>query len=120
MGVTSDGRLSFTIFGTVDLFSSAAMSRQVWHHAAATYDAATGDARLYVDGALDTTQNVGANQIAATSAPLRIGAGTDFATGSAVPSQDPVLIDEAELFDRALMDSEIQAIFAAGSGGKCR
>ena len=30
------------------------------------------------------------------------------------------LIDEVEVFNRALSDSEIQAIYSAGSAGKCK
>ncbi len=41
----------------------------------------------------------------------RLRAGLDFAA---------VTIDEIEIFDRALLVSEIQAIFDAGSAGKCK
>jgi len=86
-----------------------------WHHVTATYDGT--NIFLYVDGTLDV------------SAP---------ATGSIVPNSEPVcigvnaqgtgglpmyffngLLDEVSLYNRALTASEIQAIYAAGSGGKC-
>ena len=83
----------------------------VWQHVAATYDGQM--MRIYVDG------------IERAAQPL---------SGLIDPTQDPVVIgrnvvnppfawngqiDEVELFNRALSQSEIQAIFNAGSAGKC-
>jgi len=87
-----------------------------WHHVAATVDrGSTTGGRLYVDGALvhtfDPTTRPGNT---ATGSFLRIGQQWI----SAIAFQGA--IDEVELFDRALMASEVQAIFQAGSGGKCK
>jgi plastocyanin len=83
-----------------------------FQHVAATYDGAM--MRIYVDG---------------------VEKGNMAATGSIDPTTDPLLIgrnavslnidwhgliDELEIFNRALSATEIAAIFNAGAGGKCK
>jgi concanavalin A-like lectin/glucanase superfamily protein/K319-like protein len=83
----------------------------VYRHIA--FSIKSGDSRLYVDGQL-----VGVNPLTFTSinptSNLQIGSG--FSGGRFFEGA----IDEVEIFDRALSASEIQAIFDAGSAGKCR
>jgi len=86
-----------------------------WHHVAGTYDGSY--LRLYVDGA-----EVGNG----TPTTIPIGYGLS-------PDNDLLIgkyggcslhfkgdIDEVEIFNRALLQSEIQAIYNAGSAGKCK
>ena len=84
-----------------------------WTHIALTYD--NGIIRSYVNGDLVHTFN-GSGVIGDAHPGLdnfRIG-------GRQVASQFFAgLIDEVDVFDRALTDSEVQAIFNAGTGGKC-
>jgi hypothetical protein len=119
LSVDAAGTLIFSIFDTVEMISTGLVAAEVFQHVAVTYDAATGMAAMYINGAPDKTQSVGSNQITPTTAALRVGAFTDFATG------DPVLfnsglIDEIEIYDRALMDAEILDIYDAGIVGKCK
>ncbi|OFW27597.1 MAG: hypothetical protein A3H27_07585 [Acidobacteria bacterium RIFCSPLOWO2_02_FULL_59_13] len=107
--------------------SSASLSTDTWHHVAFTWkrlSSATADAadgKLYVDGtAVSTTFTPnGYNEtfsIQYTNQPLFLGKTT-------IPSwAEPYngLIDEVEIFNRALIADEIQAINDAGSAGKCR
>jgi hypothetical protein len=79
----------------------------------------TTGGRLYVDGALvhtfDTTPLLGAVD---TTAPLHIG--QQPALGRGRPARHFLGgIDEVELFHRALTATEVGALFAAGSFGKC-
>jgi hypothetical protein len=96
----------------------------VWQHVAGTFDVATQAVRIYVDGVqVVTTQSPAQTQgpvtsIRVSNSPVRIGALQD-GTGNVTYSWSG-LIDEVDLFDRALSPSEIQAIYSAGSGGKCR
>ena len=53
-----------------------------------------------------------------SSSPLRIG--TIIGSGHGNSGVFDGLIDEVEIYDRALGASEIQAIFDAGSAGKCK
>jgi hypothetical protein len=89
-----------------------------WHHVAAVVDRAnaTSGVRLYVDGV----------QVFAGS-PLtgNLDNTSDLYLGMRTPAQNgggflPGDLDEVELIKRALTQQEIQAIFNAGSAGKCK
>jgi len=89
-----------------------------WHHVAAMVDRAnaTSGVRLYVDGV----------QVFAGS-PLtgNLDNTSDLYLGMRTPAQNggvflPGDLDEVELIKRALTQQEIQAIFNAGSAGKCK
>lgn len=96
----------------------------VFTHVAGTFDPATQDMKIYVDG-VDTEApvlpgSVDVNAIFASTTPVDIG--RTFCAGS---SQSPTdyfggLIDEVEIFSRALSGSEVQGIANAGAAGKCR
>ena len=86
-----------------------------WHHVAGVYDGT--NIYLYVDGTLDASTPASGN-IVQNSYPMTIGCNGQgvygypgyFYNGS---------IDEVSLYHRALSASEIQTIYATGSGGKC-
>jgi hypothetical protein len=89
-----------------------------WHHVAVTYDGSSDAAgvQIYLDGAPEemfVTQNELTESIL-NDVPLQIS-GRDGA--NAVFNG---LIDEVELFDRVLDESEILDIFEAGDAGKCK
>jgi Concanavalin A-like lectin/glucanases superfamily len=91
-----------------------------WSHVAATYDIATGIRSLYVNGVkvgLHTNSPVDA--VYASSAPVTIGAWSRDSGIGNTQNYFQGLIDEVSLYGRALSDSEIQAIYNAGSAGKC-
>ena len=85
-----------------------------WSHIAMTYDSATGENILYANG----------QQVASR---VRLG-GTFVSNKNVLIGREdssntrhfPGRIDEVEIFDRVLSGSEIQAIFDAGSAGKCK
>jgi hypothetical protein len=80
-----------------------------WTHLAGTFDGSTY--RFYINGTLAGT---GTGTLGpANNAPLLIGK-------SGTCENFVGLIDEVELFSRALSASEIQAIYNAGGAGKCR
>lgn len=85
-----------------------------FHHVAGTYDGATY--RLYVDGDLKGSVN-DATPVDYNGIPWTIG--TNYFTNSANRTFNGV-IDEVEIFNRALDQSEIQALYAAGTAGKCK
>ena len=102
-GLTSQG---------VDSLTSAIPGE--WVHIAAVRDNAAGKIALYVNGvkeaeAIDPTDSV------EYSVNLSLGGrpqiATEFYHGS---------IDEVEIFHRALSEQEIQTLYDAGSGGRCK
>jgi len=79
-----------------------------WTHLAGTFDGST--LRLYVNGELKASS---AGTLGAPNgASLMIGGSGGYATFSGS-------IDELALYNRALIPTEIQAIYDAGSSGKC-
>jgi hypothetical protein len=79
----------------------------VFHHVAGTYDGS--HMRLFLDGV----------EIDSLAVSGTVGAGTDVLLSSDWESLDG-LLDEIEIYNRALSTSEIQAIFDAGDDGKCK
>ncbi len=104
-----DGRLRL-IVGSRSTSSPPLLTANSFSHVAGTYDGQ--QLRLYINGALVATL-AGGVSIPPNSRTLRIGADSDgFSRFAGV-------IDEPSVYNRALLGSEIQGIFAAGSAGKC-
>ena len=83
-----------------------------WSHVAITHDGSTK--RIYVNGALDPVTQSQSGLYTGDTDPLEIGTHhfiQEFFSG---------LIDEVEIFSRALSQQEIQAIYDAGGAGKCK
>ncbi len=82
-----------------------------WYHVAGTYNGI--EARLYVDGVLESFLQVSGD----TSSTIDINIGRDVNTEAHFLNG---IVDEVEIFDRALSADEIQDIYLAGSAGKCK
>lgn len=80
-----------------------------WYHVAVTRDGS--EYRLYIDGDLVSVDS-DPNTIPDPRIGLHIGRGEFYRFIG--------MIDEVEIFDRALQGSEIRSIFDAGSAGKCK
>lgn len=90
-----------------------------FHHLAVTVDRSSQIVSFYLDGAVQLGQkNIAHIEDTSNSGRLFIGHRT-LDTPTALTAFNGVL-DEVDVFDRALSGSEIQAIFDAGSAGKCR
>jgi hypothetical protein len=85
-----------------------------WTHVAMTFDGTSGQYTLYVNGQSVASTNSAGPMFASTHNVL-IGREDSF-IGRAFNG----LIDEVTVYSRALSASEIQAIFNAGSQGKCK
>src|SRR5437588_3708094 len=93
--------------------SNTVVQKGRWYHVAATFKA-KAELKMYINGVLENTQAISGGR-AASGSPLLIG---NTAT-------DPTrlfsgLIDEAQMYNRALSASEIQSIFNADSAGLCK
>ena len=95
--------------------AGGALATSGFQHVALTYDKASGLARLYLNGTVVQDANLG-TFTPETSYDLYIGyrpmgiASTSFLG----------VLDEVSLYGRALDSAEIQAIYNAGSAGKCK
>src|SRR6266516_5121978 len=93
--------LNHPVFGTTAIPANS----NTWHHAAATYDGTTW--KLYLDGNLESSLNVGQPPAAAGNQYASVGSALT-STGVAAGFFDGV-IDEARIWDHALTQAEIQA-----------
>jgi hypothetical protein len=96
---------------STDLYGTRNVNDGLWHHVAAVYDGA--HMFLYTDGTLDVSQ-AATGLIATNSYPLCFGE-----NGQMQGRIFNGAIDEASIYNRALTATEVQAIYASGSNGKC-
>lgn len=112
--------------GTIRLFSAILQTADEPHiqggviplntfsHVAMTFDGATGQYLLYVNGQ-EVASRVFPGNIFATDRNVLIGR-----EDSTSPRPFSGLIDEVEIFNRALSPAEINAIYLADGSGKCK
>ena len=93
---------------------SLPISSGVWYHVAATRNG-NGTMSLYINGQLKGAAEA-ANANTTSPAPFTLGAWDDR---FGITELFSGLIDEVSVYNRALTSSEVQAIFNAGSNGKC-
>jgi hypothetical protein len=98
------GQLFLTKVGLDHVCSTAAISDTNWHHIAVTKGGTT--VTFYLDGTAGSA--------------ITYNSVFTFTTDLIVEGGVPGLTDEIEIFNRALSASEVQAIFNAGSAGKCK
>ena len=87
-----------------------------WYHVAGVYDGT--DLIIYVNGFEEGRDTIGTIVAYTTPDPLTIGNILHSNHGNRGVFDG--LIDEVEVFDRALQGEEIAAIYLAGSAGKCK
>ncbi len=92
------------------------ITSNTFQHVALTYDKSSGQAQLYLNGTSIASANLGTfTPQTSYDAYLGLrpgGSGTGFRFGGR--------LDEVEIFNRALSQTEIQSIVNAGSAGKCK
>ncbi|MBS1795269.1 MAG: hypothetical protein JSS81_15535 [Acidobacteria bacterium] len=114
LGLLTDDRFYLYIANGQNVGSTTVAQTGVWYHVAGTWDA--NGLKIYVNGVLENTNpTTGITRAASPGVKLNIGEGALFADRRFVG-----LIDEVEIFNRALGLAEIQAIYNAGSFGKCK
>lgn len=120
--VRPDGGVFWTSFGDgqygFNYESVGVVADQQWHHVAGVRET-DGTGRIYIDGALDSSSA----QTPRTLISAKVGIGGDLRElvfDSAHPLLFNGLIDEVQIFNRALTAAEVRAIFNAGNLGLCR
>jgi subtilisin-like proprotein convertase family protein len=124
--INTDGTLIFAVYhGATPEFrlvkTSAALTANVFTHVAATFNPITQAIKIYVNGQ-DTNAALHPDSsllpgINASTTPVRIGT---YKEGASLVAFFSGLIDEVEVFNRALCADDILAIYNAGSAGKCK
>lgn len=97
--------------------SAAKVPLNTWVHVAGVFDAAGKKLTVYVNGVMDTSVTTVGSAIFANAEPLMIGAAD---LGSNARDFTNAMIDEVEIFNRALLTGEIQGLYQAGAAGKCK
>jgi len=105
-------RLAFTQVGINQINSNLTITDTNWHHVAVSISGS--QAVFYLDGVADTPINYSATLAYTTNAA--IGARGDSDARNAFFGA----VDELAIYNRVLSASEIQAIFNAGTLGKCK
>ncbi|MDP2765910.1 MAG: LamG domain-containing protein, partial [Candidatus Methanoperedens sp.] len=104
-------KISFQLFepdnSEHDLDSNSLIIDNQWYYVVATYDKATGMAKIYLNGQLDNSQNIGSFDIMQTAMPATIGCYLASADGSALRSFLNGIIDEVRIYNKALTQAEI-------------
>ncbi len=121
--VLHDSRENYCLFLTYTggLQGGGQIADYNWHQCAVTAHNGSTNVGIYVDGALQPISFTdGSTTVALTPStrPLHIGAQLDPVTGWYYYSE--TCVDEMSLYDRMLSATEIQALYNAGSAGKCR
>ncbi len=84
-----------------------------WYFAVGTYDAATGEMKLYLDGTEVASQTHPVGGVVDTNAGVPVALG---ANGTAEQFFDGIL-DDVRVYDKALGASEIADLYASGGSG---
>ncbi|MGH9281038.1 MAG: Ig-like domain-containing protein [Acidimicrobiales bacterium] len=119
-----DGRLRLEVLESWPVhraaISTTTLSPGEWHHVAGTFDLASQAFALYVDGVAQPFQLDGTTVSSIMDSTTDVRIGTIRNQPGGFEGFFDGLIDEVQLFARALGASEINAIADAGSAGKCR
>ncbi|HLL76958.1 MAG TPA: LamG-like jellyroll fold domain-containing protein, partial [Pyrinomonadaceae bacterium] len=100
--------------GTEEGIGAGNIPLDTFSHVAMTYDGATGDFKLYLNGTQIGANNFGAANILATDNDVSIGH-----EESNKPRHFNGKIDEVEVYSRALSATEVKNIYDAKNAGKC-
>jgi hypothetical protein len=109
-GLNDSGMLFLTNVGSSGVMVSAGVADTSFHHVAVTKSGSM--VNFYVDGGATTAPPYGGSFTFSTSAALG-------ARGDTLAASFYGTIDDLAIYNRALSSDEIQAIFDAGSSGKC-
>ncbi len=110
LGMFDNGQVFLTQVDASNVGTSVLITDTNWHHVAVTKSGST--VVFYIDGVAYPAAAYNPNFVFTSAAA--IGTRGDNFVGSFLG-----LIDEVDVFNRALATSEVQAIYNAGSAGKC-
>src|ERR1017187_1238859 len=109
LGITSSGLIWFWPSPNNDRFSKASIPLNTWTFISVNYDGT--NTYFYINGALDSSY--------ATPTPLGSPALFKIGSKSWIAGYWSGVLDEIQIYNRAISASEIQAIYHAGTNGMC-
>ena len=96
-------------WGNAVILSEKKLSLHKWTHIAGTYDAKSGEGKLYIDGVIDSEVDIGGGNIVPNDNPLWLGrGGTPFLDGR---------LDEVRISNIARSQNEIKQLMNIGIAG---
>jgi len=98
--------------------AGACITKGVWHHVAGTYDGTA--VRFYLDGQIPVSPNGTLGEVLQSGTLIQNDLPVSIGWNGAFGEVWAGLIDEVQIFNRALTAAEVQSIFAAGSAGQCK
>ena len=114
-GGQAEGRITDAAGAFASVVSTSALSTNLFQHIALTYDGTA--LKLYVNGVLNGTTATTLTPVV-NARPVTIGAWQSVSAGEI--QHWAGLIDEVEIFSRALTATEVGNIYNAGTAGKCK
>lgn len=107
VNLLTNGKVQYACTGCTTRTSTASLTAATWSHVTATVSGST--LKLYINGVLDSTQDLGVSTRSSGDGSLYFGRNdTKYMRGS---------IDELNLYDRALDAQEIRATYDANMAG---
>lgn len=115
------GQVKFAIVADNSNYTelTAPLALNQWTHVAATWSRTTGLMKIYTNGSPAALVSTTVIPLAALDPGQEPGIGIGNHSGTIHQFPFNGLIDEPAIYSRALTQSEIQAIYFAGQGGKC-
>lgn len=120
MDIYTAGVVRFQIDDTNNNYAyvTAPLQLNQWQHVAGTWDRASGEMKIYVNGVLGGQTNTTLIPLADLDPGQQPGVGLGNHAGTFHEFGLNGLLDEPAIYSRALSAAEILAVYEAGSGGK--
>jgi hypothetical protein len=98
--------------------AGACITKGVWHHVAGTYDGTA--VRFYLDGQITVSPNGTLGVVAQSGTLLQNNLPVSIGWNGSFGEVWAGLIDEVQIFNRALTAITVKSIFDAGTAGQCK
>jgi hypothetical protein len=100
--VGAEGGPALDVYGANNIYTNG-----VWVHVACTFDAGTGNMRMYINGVVEGHQPTFATTLNASSITFRMGSTVEQYAG---------LLDDVRVYDHALTSNEVVTVILGGGG----
>jgi Concanavalin A-like lectin/glucanases superfamily/Bacterial Ig-like domain (group 3)/MBG domain (YGX type)/IPT/TIG domain/MBG domain/WD40-like Beta Propeller Repeat len=117
LAIANNNYLAYYFGSNTATPTSYFIPRNVWTHVAMTYDA--GVLTIYANGRVVTTANVAATLVDAVPAYNGFMVGGSQESHAGMLPSFVGLIDEVQVYRRALASAELESIFLSGAAGVC-